>query len=75
MTTAHIVPFLSDLRAAQAAVSGGKISNSWNVDLYTQWTAFCTDLQLDHLLEDPNPPSVKILQVYGHWVCHGHSSS
>ena len=75
MPPAHIGPFISDICAAQASVRGGNIYNSQTVNLYTQWTTFCTNLQLDHLLEDPNPPSVKILQVYGHWVCHGHSSS
>ena len=45
-------PLLSDLHDAQAAVHGGNISNSQTVALYTQWTAFCTDLKIDHLLED-----------------------
>ena len=51
------------------------ISNRRTVTLYTQWTAFCIDLQLNHLLEDPNIPYVDILQVYGHRVFHSHSSS
>ena len=71
MPPAHRGPLLSDIRAAQEAVLGGNISNSQTIALYTQWTALCTDLQLDHLIKDPNLPSVKILWVYGHWVCHG----
>ena len=50
----------------------GNISNICNVILYIQWTAFCTDLQIDNLIEEPNLPYVKILQVYGHRVFHGH---
>ena len=51
---------------------GGNISNSQTVALYTHWTALCTDLKLDHLIEDLNLPSIKILQVYVHQVCHSH---
>ena len=54
---------------------GGNISNSLTVTLYTQWNTFCANLQPDHLLEDPNLTSVKILWLYGHQVCHGHYSS
>ena len=53
----------------------GTIYNSHTVTLYTQWTVLCTNLQLNHLLEDPNLPSVDILQVYGHWARHGNYSS
>ena len=51
---------------------GGNISNSRTVPLYTKWTALCTNLQIYHLLEDLNLPSVMILQVYGHRVFHDH---
>ena len=50
----------------------GNIFNIRIITLYTQWTAFCTDLKLDQLLEDPNLPSANILQVYGHWVHLNH---
>ena len=50
----------------------GKISNSRTFTLYTHWTNFCINLQLDHLISKPNPPFVEILQVYGHRVNHGH---
>ena len=71
---AHKGPFLSALRAAQAAVRGSNISNSRTVTLYTEWTTFCTYLHLDHLIEDLNLYSVDILQVYGHQVHHSHYS-
>ena len=75
MPPAHRVPFISDIRAAQAGVRGGNISNSQTVSLYTQWNALCTNLQLNHLLEYRNLSSVKILWVYGHQVHHSHFSS
>ena len=52
----------------------GNISNSRTVTLYTQWTAFYTDPQINHLLKDLNLPSVDILQMYGHRICKGHYS-
>ena len=56
-------------------MDGGNISNSRTVTLYTHWNALCTDLQINHLLEEPNLPYVNTLQVYGNKVCYGHYSS
>ena len=67
--------FLSDLLAAQAAVCGRNIYNSYTIIFHTQWTAFCAGLQVDHLLEDPNLTSFEILQVYRQQVLRGHYSS
>ena len=49
-------PSRGELHAAQVAVRDGNISNIWTVTLYNQWTAFCADLQLDHLFGYPNLP-------------------
>ena len=36
---------------------------------------FCTKIQIDHMLEDPEDSVIEILQVFGHRVRHGHYSS
>ena len=36
---------------------------------------FCTKMQMDHILEDPDDPVIEVLQVFGHRVRHGHYSS
>ena len=64
--------FLSDLGVAQTAVNSSNISNRWTITLYNQWTAFFTNLHIYHLLEDPNLPSSKILQVYIQQVHHSY---
>ena len=58
----------------KAAIRGGHIANGRNVTIFSQWTAFCSHLQIDHLLEDEIPPYTDILQVYGHRVRHSHYS-
>ena len=39
--------------------------------LYSQWTAFCSNLQVDNLLEEDILPYVEILPVYGHRIRYG----
>ena len=39
---------------------------------YKQWVSFYTDVQINHMLQDPGFPTIEILQVYGHRDCHKH---
>ena len=71
----HQSSFLCYIRSSQASVQGGHVSNLHTVSLYGQWSSFCTILHLDYLLEEPDLPTIKILQVYGHQVCNGGFSS
>ena len=65
---AHIISFLYDIRFLQAYVRGGHVSNHHIVTLYVHWSSFFYNLQMNHLLEDPDIPDIDILQVYGHRV-------
>ena len=57
--------FLSDLRLAQTCVRGGHIASDKTARKYRDWMAFCTEMQIDHTLEDPEVPTVEVLQVFG----------
>ena len=71
MPPSHQSSLSRDLRSLKAAVRGGYVSNRRTVALYSQWSSFCTNLQLEHLLEDPDIPNINILQVYGHRARNG----
>ena len=71
----HISSFLRDIYSLQAAVRGGHVSNRRTVSLYSQWSYFCSNLHLDHLLKEPDIPDIKILQVYIYQVNNGGFSS
>ena len=60
----------SDLRAAQAAVRGENASCEKTAEKYSYWMFFCTKMQMDHMLEDPEDPVIEIIQVFGHRVRH-----
>ena len=75
MPPVHQGPFIRDLRTAQAAACDVHIANGRTVTLYSYWTTFYSNLQVNHLLEYEILPSVKIIQVYGHQVRHDHYSS
>ena len=66
--------FFIDFCAAQAAVLGGHVSCEKTDKKYIDWMSFCTEMQMDHILEDPEDPVIDILQVFGHKVCHRHYS-
>ena len=36
---------------------------------------FCTEMQIDHTLEDPEVPIMEVLQVFGVRVCDGYFSN
>ena len=42
--------------------------------LYMQWISFCTDLHINHMLQDHGVPAIETLQVYTHRLHHGHYS-
>ena len=67
----HQSYFFCDIRYSQAAIRDGHFSNLHTVALYDHWSFFCTNLHMDHLLDDPYLPTIKILQVYEHWVRNG----
>ena len=64
--------FFGDIRAAQAAVRGGHVSCKNMAKKYNDWMSFCTKMNMDHMLEDPEDPVIEVLQVFGHRVRHGH---
>ena len=66
---------LSDIRAAQTSIQGGHVSYEKTAKKYSDWMSFCTKMQIDHMVEDPEDPVINILQVFGHRVRHGHYSS
>ena len=68
------IHFLRDLRSTQAVVRRGHVSNSRTSTLYQHWVSFCSDLSLDHRLQDSQVPAIELLQVYGHRIRHGHYS-
>ena len=35
----------------------------------------CTDMQIDHTLEDPEVPIMEVLQVFGFRICDGSFSN
>ena len=72
---AHRSYFLRDLCCLQESVQGGHVSNRCTVALYGQCSSFCTDFQLDQLLEKPDIPTINTLQVYRQWVRNGGFSS
>ena len=37
--------------------------------------SFCTKMQMEHMLEDPEDPVIEVLQVFGHMFLHQHYCS
>ena len=68
---AHISSFVWHIRSLKAAIQGIQVYNCLIVALYGWWSSFYANLHMYHLLEDPDIPDIKILQVYGHWFCNG----
>ena len=66
--------FLRDLRAAQAAVRGGVVSDKRTAAEYANWRSFCADHGICHFFDNPEDPVVEILQVFGHRVKNGRYS-
>ena len=67
--------FFSDLCAAQSAIRGGHISCEKTANKYSDWMSFCNKIHMDHMLENPEDPVIKVLHVFGHRLCHGNYSS
>ena len=63
--------FFSDLCAAQSAIRGGHISCEKTAKKYSDWMSFCTKIHMDHMLENPEDPVIKVLQLFGHRFRHG----
>ena len=63
---------MCDLRAAQKDVRVGNMSDTHMAFLYNQFREFCTTLQIEHQLDDPDLPVAEILQVYSYRVRHRH---
>ena len=74
MPPAYRDSFLCDLRAAQAAVRGGHVSDKRTKVEYANWQSFCSNHGICHWLDCPTDPVVEILQVFGHRVKNGHYS-
>ena len=66
---------LSDIRAAQTSIQGGHVSYEKTAKKYSDWMFLCTEMHMDHMLEDLEDPVINILQVFGHRVRHRHNSS
>ena len=66
--------FFRDLRSTQAAIYRGHVSNSCTSALYQQYISFCSNLGLNHRLQDSGVPTIEVLQVYGHRIYHKHYS-
>ena len=72
LTAAFQNIFPSDICAAQTAVRDGHVSCENTANKYSDWMSFRTELQMGHMLEDPEDPVIDILQVFGHRVHHRH---
>ena len=67
--------FFSDICALQASVRGGNASYENTTKKYSEWISFYTEIQMYHMLYDPEDPVIEVLQVFGHRVRHRHYSS
>ena len=58
----HLLKYIfGDLYDAQAAVQGGHVSCEKTAKKYNYWMSFCTEMQMGHMLEDPEDPVIKVL--------------
>ena len=60
---------MCDLRLVQICVQCGHITSEKTARKYRDWMDFCTEMQIDHTLEDPEVPIMEVLQVFGVRVC------
>ena len=66
--------FISELSLVKSAIKGGHTSNACTTILYKLYTSHYSDLRVDHRLQDPCLPRIKLLQVVGHRVCNRYYS-
>ena len=66
--------FLCGHHAVKEAVQAGTTKDVRQQRLYQQWNDLCFTLSVNPDIQDPYIPSIKLFQVYGHWVRHAHYS-